>query len=272
MKLADAQAVLKESQGSHLCDLIIPSTGEKIAFKPMTLGHHKTIAKMALDDETTFNKFLCALLLDLSDNKIDLSNITEIDKVSLIFQLKQFNSPEPLKVSLECPKCQTNITVKPDLTDVIKIDIEQEIVKTMDVAGVNFEINIGIPSVEDSLKYSEFCEKRFELVVKEGEDKTEDETDLETQRIALFIASYEMFLMFIKGIKINGQQIEDYKSSTIEQRINFLETLSEGLIDIKEIGEFASDKYNQYGYHVKCPKGECGHEYDNLFSPDSFFF
>lgn len=262
MKLADAQAVLKESQGSHLNKVTVPSTGQTVPCKPMTLGHHKTIAKMSIDDDTTFNKFLCALILDLSDNGVDFGKTTEIDKMSIVFQLKQYNSPDPLKISLKCPQCETGLTVQPTLDDIIKTDIEQEYTKSMEIAGVKFEITIGIPFIHDSLNYREFCDKRFDKI-ESDEDKT---------KLAMFVASYEMFLMFIRQVKINGQVIEDYATETVENRIKFLETLSEGLIDIKEIGDFASDKYNEYGYHVKCPHAECGHEYDNLFSPESFFF
>ena len=262
MKLADAQAVIKESQGSHLNELTIPSTGQKIASKPMSLGHHKTIAKMAIDNDSTFNKFLCALLLDLTNDGINFVDITEIDKMALVFQVKQFNSPEPLKISLECPQCATSMNVTPTMEDIIKTGIKQDFVKTMTVADITFEITIGIPSVHDSLNYSEFCDKRFNAF----------EDDEQRAKLALFVASYEMYLMFIKNIKMNDQTIEDYKTETVENRIKFLESLSEGLIDVQEIGQFAKEKYDEYGYHVKCVNKECGYEYDNLFSPDSFFF
>ena len=104
MKISDARNILNENKGKHLYDVIIPSTGEKIPFAPMTVGHHKSVAKMAINDESNFDKFLCALLLNLSDEKIQLDKVSELDKMAMLYQIKQHNSTEPLKVTLTCPE------------------------------------------------------------------------------------------------------------------------------------------------------------------------
>ena len=120
MNIADAMHLLQESEGQHLYDVIIPSLNSKMPFKPMTVGHHKTMAKMAINDESNFNKFLCALIFELSNEKIDFSKINEMDKMAILFQIKQHNSPDPLRITLECPECNTKLRIQPDLEKDIK--------------------------------------------------------------------------------------------------------------------------------------------------------
>ena len=264
MKISDAKNILSENKGKHLYDVIIPSTGSKIPFKPMTVGHHKSIAKMAINDESNFDKFLCALILELSNEQVDLSKITELDKMAILYQIKQHNSTEVLKISLTCPepKCNTDFMVVPADSDVIKTDITLNYIKKLNVDGIDFEIEIGMPSVEDNMHYADFCDVRA--------DKFEEGDEESLTKLGIFIASYEMYLMCVRSIKIDGQDIEDFVTSTIEDRILFIEHLSEGLIVVKEISDFMNDKHKEYGYHVSCPK--CKYKFDNLFTPESFFF
>lgn len=264
MKISDAKNILNENKGKHLYEVIVPSTGENIPFKPMTVGHHKSIAKMAINDESNFDKFLCALILELSDEQVNLSKITELDKMAILYQIKQHNSTESLKINLTCPEpeCNMDFIVTPKDSDVIKTDIKLNYIKTLNVDGIDFEIEIGMPSVEDNMYYADFCD------VRANKFKKDDEENL--TKLGIFIASYEMYLMCVRSIKIDGQDIEDFASSTVEDRISFIENLSEGLIVVKEISDFMNEKHKEYGYHVSCPK--CKYKFDNLFTPESFFF
>ena len=264
MKISDAITILNENQGKHLYDIIIPSTGKKVPCKPMTVGHHKSMAKMAINDEANFDKFLCALILELSNEQIDMKFITELDKMAILYQVKQYNSTEALKITLTCPEpeCSHEFTVVPKDTDMIKTDIKLTYIKKLEIGGVAFEIEIGMPSVEDNMFYAEFCDVRAKQIDKDDEENL--------TKLGIFIASYEMYLMCVRSIKINGENIDDFSSSTVENRISFLEELSEGLIIIGEISDFMNEKHKEYGYHVSCPS--CKYEFDNLFTPESFFF
>lgn len=275
MKISDARNTLKENKGKHLYDVIVPSTGKKIPFSPMTVGQHKTVAKMAIANEANFDKFLCALILELSNEQIKLNDINEIDKMAILYQIKQHNSPEALKITLTCPKeeCRHEFPVVPKDVDVIKIDVDCSYIKKRDVGGIDFEIEIGMPSVQDSINYSVFCDARVEeikaSVEGESEEDKEDKEDKLT-KLAIFIASYEMYLLCVKSIKMHGACIDDFMDSSISERFQFLDELSEGLIVVSEISEFINSMHEAYGYHVNCPK--CDHEFDNLFTPESFFF
>lgn len=261
MNISDAKNILNENKGKHLYDVTIPSTGLKVAFAPMTVGHHKTIAKMAIEDESNFEKFLCALILQLSDNKIDLKKINELDKIAILFQIKQHNSTDRLKISLQCPECENKFSIQPSNDDIYKSGIEYSYVKEATIDDIKYKITIGMPSVSDGLNYAQYCESRVELL--------NDDEDL-IAKMGIFIASYEMFLMCIREISINGNVIEDFDDTLIGERIEFLEDLSEGMIDIKEISEFMSNKHDEFGYKATCPK--CKYEFDNLFSTENFFF
>jgi hypothetical protein len=261
MKIADAMKIMKENEGKHLYPVTICSSGEEIPFKPMTVGHHKTVAKMAIDDQDNFDKFLCALILDLSDEGVQMTDINEIDKVAILFQVKQHNSTEPLKITLTCPQgeCGTKVTVQPRHEDVVKTDKEFEFSKTVERDGTKYELVFGMPSVQDNMAYYDFCDNRSKLL-----------NDEEKSKLGIFIATYEMFLMSVKSIKIDDNVIEDFPECTIEERISFLEELPEGIINIEKISEFMSAKGEEFGYNAKCPK--CEHEFHNILSTDSFFF
>ena len=229
----------------------------------MTVGHHKSVAKMAIHDESNFDKFLCALLLDLSNEKVQLGKVSELDKMAMLYQIKQHNSTEPLKVTLTCPEplCGHDFIVVPTDADMIKTDIELSYIKKLEIDGIKFEIEIGMPSVEDNMSYADFCEGRANKL-----DGDEDKIS----KLGIFIASYEMYLMCVRSINIDGQVIDDFPTSTIEDRIGFLEDLSEGLIVVSEISDFMNTKYKEYGYNTSCPS--CEYKFDNLFTPESFFF
>ncbi len=264
MKISDAKNILNENKGKHLYDVIVPSTGEKIPFRPMTVGHHKSIAKMAINDESNFDKFLCALILELSAEQVNLAKITELDKMAILYQIKQHNSTESLKINLTCPEpeCNMDFIVTPKDSDVIKTDVTLNYIKILNIDDIDFEIEIGMPSVEDNMYYADFCDVRANKFEKDDEENL--------TKLGIFIASYEMYLMCVRSIKIDGQDIEDFATSTIEDRISFIEDLSEGLIVVKEISDFMNEKHKEYGYHVSCPK--CNYKFDNLFTPESFFF
>lgn len=264
MKISDARNILNENKGKHLYDVIIPSTVDKIPFSPMTVGHHKSIAKMAINDEANFDKFLCALILELSNEQVDMAKITELDKMAILYQVKQYNSTEPLKVNLTCPQpeCEHEFMIVPTDKDMIKSDIELSYVKKLDISGVKFEVTIGMPSVQDNMFYADFCEVRAKEFPEDDEENR--------SKLGMFIASYEMYLMCIRSISINGQVIDDFLESTVQDRISFLEELSEGLIVVSEISEFMSKKYKEYGYDVSCPS--CKYKFDSVFTPESFFF
>ncbi len=265
MKISDARNILKENKGNHLYEVIIPSTGKKVPCASMTVGHHKSIAKMAINDEANFDKFLCALILQLSNEQIDVKEITELDKMAILYQIKQYNSTEALKITLTCPEpeCGHEFVIEPTDKDMIKPDIILSYTKTLDIGGVKFEVEIGMPSVEDNMFYADFCDLRGKKFEEDG-----DEDSL--TKLGMFIASYEMYLMCVRSITINGKVIDDFLDTTIEERLSFIEELSEGLIVVSEISEFMTKKYEEYGYHTSCP--QCEYKFNNLFTPESFFF
>jgi hypothetical protein len=261
MNIADAKKTLQERRGKHLYDVIIPSLNVKVPFAPMMVGHHKSVAKMAIDDEDNFDKFLCALILDLSNENVNLSDIIEIDKTAILYQIKQHNSTEPLKVSLSCPVsgCDTNFTVQPTDADFIKPEVELQYTNTMNIDGVDYELTIGMPTVMDNIFYYDFCTERAKDL--DEEEKT---------KLGMFIATYEMYLMCIRAISINGDSITDYLDTGIEDRIAFLDELPEGLIIVDDINKFMDDKKKEYSYNVECPK--CEHKFADILSTESFFF
>ena len=75
-----------------------------------------------------------------------------------------------------------------------------------------------MPSVEDNMYYADFCDVRANKIEKSDEESL--------AKLGIFIASYEMYLMCVRSIKIDGQDIEDFGTSTIEDRISFIENLS----------------------------------------------
>ncbi len=263
MKISDARNILNENKGKHLYDVIIPSTGNKVPFRPMTVGHHKSIAKMAINDEANFDKFLCALILELSDEQVGMAKINELDKIAILYQVKQYNSSEPLKVNLTCPECEHEFMIVPTDKDMIKTDIELSYIKTKEIEGVKFEVCIGMPSIQDNMFYADFCEVR----AKKFENDKDDES---LSKLGIFIASYEMYLMCIRSISINGKIIDDFLDASVEERISFLDELSEGLIVVSEISDFMNKKYKEYGYEMACPS--CKYKFDNVFTAEGFFF
>ena len=258
MNLSDAFNMLEENKGNHLYDVLIPSTGQKISFEPLTVGQHKSVAKMAIDDEDKFDTVLSALIVTLSNGQIKLNEITEIDKIAILYQIKQNNSPEPLKINLNCIDCESKFSVQPPIDAVVK-QIDLGFSTSKKVNNMEFDIVFKMPSVMDNLQYSQYCNER-----------SENMNDDEKSKFGFFIASYEMFLLFVDKISINKKEITDFKENPISERIEFIDKLPDGVINVEELAAFVNDKYEECGYKAKCPK--CNYEFENLFSPENFFF
>jgi hypothetical protein len=263
MDINDALNMLNENKGGHLYNVYIPSHKKEYSFKQMTVAQHKTMAKMAIEDSDGFAKFLLALIMDLyqGEEEINFNNITEIDKNYILYAIKVNNSNAPLTLSLKCGNCGEKFEHSPKVEDVLNRDVNIENTFLEGKHNGHYvKIEIGLPSVQENLIYGEFCKNI------DKDLKTEDEK----RKRAYFIASYEMFLMCIKRVFINEDEISGFDQLSIEKKLKLIDSLSIECLDVKDIQDYLKSQYDKISYKINCT--HCEHEFEDMMQADNFFF
>ena len=116
--LSNILAVLKEKHGKSIHQIYIPSLKREVAFKPITVDQQKTVSKALLDsnqDQYNSLRIYCALIQSACvDDKVEISSLTDIDRIKIMFDLYRLNSYEE-KMDFKCNACNANFDFKIDL-------------------------------------------------------------------------------------------------------------------------------------------------------------
>jgi hypothetical protein len=261
MDINDALEMLKQNKGGHLYDVYVPSLQTVVSFKQMTVAQHKSMAKMAIENLENFEKFICALITELSDGKIKLKEINEIDKNSIMYAVKHHNSSSPITLEIKCGKCEDKFKFTPEFDKVInKKDNLDNFVITSKIGDMEVEVEIGLPSVIENLTYNEYSTNRRKLL----------ETKEDKDKLSVFIGSYEMYLLCIRGIKLNDVPVGDFTNNKMEDRFTLIDALNIECINVDEIKKWLEDTYTKFSYDINCPK--CKHKFEDMMATKNFFF
>jgi uncharacterized CHY-type Zn-finger protein len=251
MKVEEVLQVLKENKSKHLYAIHVPSLKRKILFKPVTVGQQLTLSKFSIEDSNTFYKGMIALIQELSTELIDLTQITELDKVVILAKIKKANTIKANVFTITCPYCAKKFNHSLDLDNYVK-EFENAVIEdsliNVNIFDINYEVKIGIPSIASILK------------VKESEEETNQ------------LNSANNLVVFIKEISINNFKVDDFNTMSLSEKLSIYNELpSEILI---EMATLIKDKYefifkNFMVYKLTCIN--CEKELQDTIDVDSFF-
>lgn len=269
MKIDDVRKMIEESLGQNLVRIEVPSTKKQHLFKPMTVGMKKSVAKFSLADQSEestieFQIAKLALIKTLCP-EIDLAELTDIDFISLLCNIRLNNSVDPLELIVKCSndECKNRFEHTFNFEQVIencnKFNFQ---VKTRDVKiddKTTLTLTISNPKIQDILE----LEKH--LLETEDLDKRMQER--------IVTSPY----LHIVGLAVNGEAVEDFKEKGLMERISVLDELHcSKLLDGNETSVFSeimktfdSDEYSKIFGKLTCPK--CNQEMEGVFTTDSFF-
>ena len=142
-------------------ELIVPSTGEKVSYRPFLVKEEKTLLMAAEDQNiSTITKAMRDIISSCTEGEVDLKNLAPYDIEYIFLQLRgksigdviNLNLKKPDSIECEESECPGSTEIKVNIDD-IKIDtssiVDSKIELTEDIG-----IKLGFPQLESIQKYT----------------------------------------------------------------------------------------------------------------------
>lgn len=220
-------------------ELVIPSTGKKIEYRPYLVKEEK-ILLMAKEnsDRKTVVRAITDIIRNCTFEKIDAGELTSFDLEYIFIRLRAKSVGESQTIRLTCEKCQAPNDIDINLDELsVRGIAESDPLKTVQITDDIFLTLRHIP-----------------IAALAETDESTDPIDL----IGLYIES------IIDGDTIH--KARDYKKEEIR---TFVESMSKSHIEKIEAFIEASPKLT---HRVECTCGKCGNVQSILFEGLESFF
>ena len=142
-------------------ELIVPSTGEKVSYRPFLVKEEKTLLMAAEDQNiSTITKAMRDIISSCTEGEVDLKNLAPYDIEYIFLQLRgksigdviNLNLKKPDSIECEESECPGSTEIKVNIDD-IKIDtssiVDSKIELTEDIG-----IKLGFPQLDSIQKYT----------------------------------------------------------------------------------------------------------------------
>ena len=142
-------------------ELIVPSTGEKVSYRPFLVKEEKTLLMAAEDQNiSTITKAMRDIISSCTEGEVDLKNLAPYDIEYIFLQLRgksigdviNLNLKKPESIECEESECPGSTEIKVNIDD-IKIDtssiVDSKIELTEDIG-----IKLGFPQLDSIQKYT----------------------------------------------------------------------------------------------------------------------
>ena len=142
-------------------ELTVPSTGEKVSYRPFLVKEEKTLLMAAEDQNiSTITKAMRDIISTCTEGEVDLKTLAPYDIEYIFLQLRgksigdviNLNLKKPDSIECEEPECPGSTEVRIDIDD-IKIDtstiVDSKIQLTEDIG-----IKLGFPQLDSVQKYT----------------------------------------------------------------------------------------------------------------------
>ena len=222
-------------------ELIVPSTGEKVSYRPFLVKEEKTLlTAMESGDQTSMTKAMQNIITSCTEGVIKVKDLSPYDLEYFFLQLRGRSVGEVLTVRAPRPSNFTSCCDEATEEDICEfsINIDDISVNTSEIKSPEIQItdDIGMkmrfPQIETVQKYSSGIE---------GEE----------------IKSENIFKLIIECIDYiwDGEEIYKAKDSTKKELNDFLDSLTSGqFVKVREF--FESMPRLSHEIDWKCPKCE----------------
>jgi hypothetical protein len=184
------KAVLEELQKvdiSNLNTIFVPSVGDSIKYKPLTMHHQKTIIKSALDPSATNMDFNISINNILQDIVLD-GNILVSDKPAVLVSLRSVNVGKIINIDTDESSVEVNLNSI--ISKYGAIAEESTIQYSKKVSHNDITVNMRIPTLDIDTRYMVECRKRIKGSTS-PEDVSENISEMYVYEIAKFIESVQ---------------------------------------------------------------------------------
>lgn len=219
LNISDILNLVKETNKDFEMEVYVPSLKKDVHFKPMNASHLKAIIKTSVEGifaNNYFNQSVFSIIRDICDPSVPLANITTLDKIFILLQLRKKNVKN--SISVDFKKDDKTVSEEVDLEEFLnkikkqKLSFSDEVYK-----NGSYEITLGFPSIVQ--------EYLFDTSFEQSRIRKTDEND----RAALKELFAPLFIneitQYVKSIKIKDQEI-NLLTLSISERTAIVESLS----------------------------------------------
>jgi hypothetical protein len=223
-------------------DMIIPSTGETVTYRPYVVKEEKILLiAFESQDETQIEKSVLDIIKTCVESKIDLNKLTTFDIEFMFVTLRSKSVGEGIKLNMPCEECEHTNEVKINLDELNVANLDEEIDKHVKLTG-DISVDLKWMAMNDRLSG--------------GELKTE--TDAVINLVAKSIETI-----------YSGEEIHSTKDVTKKEVVEFVESLNtDQFQSITEV--IGKSPYLNYKMKFDCDK--CGHSHERELNGLADFF
>ena len=211
-------------------DMIVPSTGEAITYRPYVVKEEKILLiAMESNDETQIEQAVIDVIQSCVESPINIDDLTTFDVEFIFVTLRSKSVGEGIKLAPKCEHCEEVNEVKINLEEIKVTNLENKIDKHIKLTD---DISID-------LKWHTMKDRQKEL-----------RNDSETQTVInMIVASLETIY--------SGEETHVVKNATDKEIREFVESLNtDQFNEIVEV--LANVPYLSYDMDYDCEK--CGKE------------
>ena len=141
-------------------ELTVPSSGEKVSYRPFLVKEEKTLLMAAEDQNvSTITKAMRDIIFSCTEGEVDLKTLAPYDIEYIFLQLRgksigdvvDLNLEKPKSIECEEPNCPGKSEVKVDINE-IKIDTSTILDSKIELTE-NIGIKLGFPKIDTVQKY-----------------------------------------------------------------------------------------------------------------------
>ena len=141
-------------------ELTVPSSGEKVSYRPFLVKEEKTLLMAAEDPNvSSIAKAMKDIISSCTEGDIDIKNLASYDIEYIFLQLRgksigdvvDLNLEKPKSIECEEPNCPGKSEVKVDINE-IKIDTSTILDSKIELTE-NIGIKLGFPKIDTVQKY-----------------------------------------------------------------------------------------------------------------------
>lgn len=97
-------------------ELILPSTGEKIKFRPFLVKEYKILLTSLESDNEEINRVVYELIDACTFNKLKMNDLANFDIEYIFLNIRAKSIGEITNISLKCKNCEERIDIEMDIT------------------------------------------------------------------------------------------------------------------------------------------------------------
>jgi hypothetical protein len=135
----------------------LPDPASPVSVRPMTFEDEKAIATLKRSDRTDpINYLLSRCVINLNINEL-----LTMDKLCLLYKIREVSYGPEYKVQISCPKCASDSEVKIDISKLLVNEVTDDVKdpRTVNLPTIKKDIVIRFPRLKDE-KYLNFLEKK----------------------------------------------------------------------------------------------------------------